>query len=145
MNKYVLTDKGIGCFPKQYAWFSELMLDDLQQENPEKFTGYMQRLGIKLADKLKPRFAGKVLNERVDELLVVMDDLGFRVHQAVNPDTGDTEIIARNCIYHELAQKHHEICSFDVALISSLVEQDITHTSCMATGACHCCFAITKN
>jgi DeoR family suf operon transcriptional repressor len=53
---YALTDKGINSFPKQYAWFSELMLSDLHQEiGPERFRDYMRKLGLKLAEKLHKR------------------------------------------------------------------------------------------
>ncbi|SJM91887.1 putative transcriptional regulator [Crenothrix polyspora] len=143
LNIYVITDKGIGCFPKQYAWFSELMLDDLREEiGTERFTAYMQRMGIKLANSLRTRFTGKALNGRVNELLTIMSDLGFHVQLEIDPETGVNSIEARNCIYHELAQKHSEICAFDVAFMSSLLEKEIAHTSCMAKGACHCQFKI---
>jgi predicted ArsR family transcriptional regulator len=71
-----------------------------------------------------------------------MADLGFHVQLETDLDKGEMAIEARNCIYHELAQKYHEICAFDVAFISSLLDKEIEHTSCMAKGACHCHFKI---
>ncbi|MCX7107127.1 MAG: winged helix-turn-helix transcriptional regulator [Methylococcales bacterium] len=32
VRSYVLTEAGINSFPKQYAWFSELILNDLKNE-----------------------------------------------------------------------------------------------------------------
>jgi len=140
---YAITDRGINCFPKQYIWFSELVLDDLRQEiGAERFAGYMQRLGVKLADSLRARFVGKRLNARTDELLTIMSDLGFCVDLEADAETGNTAITARNCIYHDLAQKHSEICAFDVAFMSSLLDKDVDQSSCMAKGACHCRFNI---
>ncbi len=138
---YVITDKGNNYFPKQYAWFSELILSDLQQEiGPERFKAYMQKLGGKLADTLRGKFAGKNLNERVTELSIIMTELGFQVQ--VDMEAESPNIQACNCIYHDLAQKHHELCEFDLALMSSLLDKEVEQLSCMAKGDCNCSFRI---
>jgi predicted ArsR family transcriptional regulator len=140
---YVITDKGSNYFPKQYAWFSELILSDLQQElGSERFKAFMQKLGIKLADTLRGKFAGKNLTERVDELGIIMTELGFQVKLGMEPETENINIEARNCIYHDLAQKHVEICEFDLALMSSLLDKEVEQLSCMAKGDCNCSFRI---
>ncbi|WP_174626366.1 helix-turn-helix transcriptional regulator [Candidatus Methylobacter favarea] len=145
LTLYAITDKGINCFPKQYAWFSELILSDLQEEiSPERFKGYMQRLAGKLAKNLKGRFAGKKLDERIDELSKIMTDLGFQIKTA-GESGDDKEIIqANNCIYHDLAQKHQEICEFDLTFMSSLLDREVEQLSCMAKGDCNCKFRIKK-
>ncbi|MGZ8174840.1 MAG: helix-turn-helix transcriptional regulator [Methylobacter sp.] len=140
---YVITDKGNNYFPKQYAWFSELMLGELLQEiGSERCKAYMQKLGGKLADKLRGRFEGKSLNERVDELAVIMSDLGFQVKVDIESEAESPNIQACNCIYHDLAQKHHEICEFDLALMSSLLDKEVEQLSCMAKGDCNCSFRV---
>jgi DeoR family transcriptional regulator, suf operon transcriptional repressor len=142
---YVITDKGINYFPKQYAWFSELILNDLQQEmGTERFKGYMQRLGLKLADRLRGQFEGKNLNERIDELVLIMANLGFQVTAGLEPETDMPIIQANNCIYHDLAQKHKEICEFDLALMSSLLHTEVRHLSCMVRGDCACRFRVQE-
>lgn len=138
---YVITDKGSNYFPKQYAWFSELILSDLQEEiGPERFKAYMQKLGSKLADTLRGKFAGKNLIERVDELALIMTELGFQVKVDMESETPNIQ--ARNCIYHDLAQKHPEICEFDLALMSSLLDKGVEQLSCMAKGDCNCSFRV---
>ncbi len=140
---YVITDKGSNYFPKQYAWFSELIINDLVQElGDERFKAFMQKLGVKLADTLRSQFAGKALNERVDQLGLIMTNLGFQVKLVTEPETQTLNIEARNCIYHDLAQKHIEICEFDLALMSSLLENDVEQLSCMAKGDCSCRFRL---
>jgi len=142
---YGITDKGINYFPKQYAWFSELILSDLQEEiSSERFKGYMQRLGGKLAEKLRDRFEGRSLDERMDELVLIMTDLGFQVKVSAEPETDKSDIKACNCIYHDLAQKHNEICEFDLALMSTLLNKEVEQLSCMAKGDCDCSFRIKK-
>ena len=142
---YGITDKGINYFPKQYAWFSDLILNDLRQEmGAEGFKAYMRGLGIRLADSLRGQFEGKDLDERVDELLLIMTNLGFQVTAAIESEPGEPAIRANNCIYHDLAQKHVEICAFDLALMSSLLDKEVTQSSCMAKGDCACRFRIMK-
>jgi predicted ArsR family transcriptional regulator len=140
---YGITDKGINYFPKQYAWFSDLILGELRREKgAEGFKDYMQRLGVRLADNLRGQFEGKNLNDRMDELLLIMANLGFQVTTDTESEAGKSVIRANNCIYHDLAQKHNEICAFDLALMSSLLGKEVKQSSCMAKGDCACHFRI---
>jgi DeoR family suf operon transcriptional repressor len=143
---YGITDKGINYFPKQYAWFSELILTDLKQEmGSEGFEDYMRRLGIRLANSLHSQFQGKNLNNRLDELMLIMANLGFQVTADTQSGNSKSVIRANNCIYHDLAQKHNEICAFDLALMSSLLDKEVKQLSCMAKGDCACRFKIQEN
>jgi len=143
VRKFVLTEAGINNFPKQYAWFSELIVTNLKNEmGSEAFFQYLHKLGKNLSHNLLPRFMGKSTDERIDELLKVMDDLGFKTKQILNPDTNVRTIEACNCIYHDLAQKHEEMCEFDRTLMSSLLDKAIEHEECMATGGAVCRFKI---
>jgi len=137
VRAYILTEAGINSFPKQYAWFSELILSNLKEEmGSEAFQRYLHKLGVSLSQNLLPQFEGKPSGERIDELLKIMEQLGFQA-KAV-----DSSIEACNCIYHDLAQKHEEICEFDRTLISSLLDKEIDHVECMATGGAVCRFKI---
>jgi DeoR family suf operon transcriptional repressor len=145
VRRYVLTEAGINSFPKQYAWFSQLMLSDLKTEiGAEAFQRYMSKLGESLSQSYLYRFTGKSSGEhRRLELLKIMDELGFKTHNKV--DSGSPEqntIKAYNCIFHDLAQKHTEICKFDIAFMTALLEKDIELSECMAKGSGACCFNI---
>ena len=144
VRSYILTEAGINSFPKQYAWFSTLMLADLKNEiGPEAFQRYMYKLGDNLSQSYKYRFTGKKLDERREELLKIMDTLGFKTGSKADSNGSDpTTIKAYNCIFHDLAQKHNEICKFDIALMTALLEKDVELTECMAKGSGVCCFKI---
>ncbi len=143
VRSYVLTEAGINSFPKQYAWFSELILTDLKNEmGSEAFQRYLHKLGRSLSENLLSRFKGKQTDERIEELLKIMDDLGFKTRKLTASDNNERAIEACNCIYHDLAQKHEEICEFDRTLMSSLLEKDIEHVECMAKGGAVCRFKI---
>jgi DeoR family transcriptional regulator, suf operon transcriptional repressor len=142
---YGITDKGINYFPKQYAWFSDLILSELRQEmGAEGFKDYMQRLGIRLANTMRSQFEGKNLNDRMEELLLIMANLGFQVTTEIESESSKSVIRASNCIYHDLAQKHIEICAFDLGLMSSLLDKEVKQLSCMAEGDCACRFRIQE-
>jgi DeoR family transcriptional regulator, suf operon transcriptional repressor len=147
VRRYVLTEAGINSFPKQYAWFSKLMLSDLKNEIGHKaFERYMQKLGENLSQSYQYRFTGKPAHEKVEELLKIMDELGYMTNKKPeSDDQGEATIKATNCVFHDLAQKHNEICQFDVALITSLLGQDVKITECMAKGGGICCFKLQGN
>jgi DeoR family suf operon transcriptional repressor len=142
---YGITDKGINYFPKQYAWFSDLILSELRQEmGAEGFKDYMHRLGVRLANNLRSQFEGKSLNNRMEALLLIMTNLGFQVTTGIESEANNSVIRANNCVYHDLAQKYKEICAFDLALMSSLLDKEVEQLSCMAKGDCACHFRIQK-
>lgn len=145
VTNYGITHKGINYFPKQYAWFSEIMLVNLQEElGTERFSTYMYKLGVTVAYGLKGRFIGKSIEKRIDELTAVMSELGYEVNSKDTEDSKHFKIRAHNCVYHDLAQKHNEICQFDLALMSTLLNQEVELLTCMAKGDCACNFRIKK-
>ncbi|MBN50581.1 MAG: hypothetical protein CMN85_13695 [Spongiibacteraceae bacterium] len=69
-----------------------------------------------------------------------MDSLGYEAETGSNSN----EIVAYNCIYHHLAEKHPEVCEFDIAFLESASKKSVTHTECIVRGG-HCCrFSIGK-
>ncbi len=145
VRTYVLTDKGINSFPKQYAWFSELILTDLKDEmGSETFARYMEKLGSTLSQSLLPRFEGKQTEDRISELITIMQELGFQATYSKTENSSDYTIKACNCIYHDLAQKHEEICELDKSLISTLLDKETELVECMAKGGSLCSFKIKK-
>ena len=142
---YELTDSGINYFPKQYAWLAEFILSNLLDElSQDRFVAYMQQLGRKMADKLQKRLEAKSFDERVEEVARIMNELGFQVNTRKNNDTGKQTLQAFNCVFHDLAQKQQAVCEFDLALMSTLLDTTIAHTSCMARGDCSCRFVVRE-
>ncbi len=145
VSVYELTDSGINYFPKQYAWFSEIILSNLLDEiSAERFTAYMQKLGHQVAGQLQRRVEGKDLEARVEEVAQLMNELGFQVRAGKEEATGKRTLQAYNCVYHDLAQKYRAICEFDLALMSKLLDKDIKHATCMAKGDCACRFIVEE-
>ena len=143
---YELTSQGVNYFPKQYAWFSELILNHLAEEiSPERMPDYMKKLGLKLAASLSPRFQEKSLSQRLDELKSLMVELGYQADVVADGRSGANAVEAVNCVFHDLAKAHSAICEFDIALISSLLAKPIVHSCCMAKGDGKCRFLVEEN
>jgi predicted ArsR family transcriptional regulator len=141
---YTLTDTGVNYFPKQYAWFSELILTDLKQSmGSQALISYLQKLAGTLAQDLQPQFTDKETSERLKILLNLMNNLGFQVKVSENSEDRQTIIEACNCVYHDLAQKHEEMCEFDKTLMAALLNKPIEQLSCMAKGEHVCAFKIS--
>lgn len=145
VRSFVLTEAGFNSFPKQYAWFSELVLSNLKEKmGHEAFLQYLHQLGLSLSQSLLPRFEGLPIDKKIVELIKVMDNLGFQTRSIEDQAGQPPTIEAFNCVYHDLANKHEEICEFDRTLISTLLNKEIDHAECMAKGGAKCCFKIKK-
>lgn len=138
-RSYRLTEQGLNRFPKQYAWFCNLLLDDLAAElSTEALEKMMWNMGVKLAQSLAPQFSHKNTRQKLLALVELMQSLGY--HAELEQAEGLPSIKAVNCVYHDLAQQHPELCHFDQALISTLLEKPIRQTQCMAKQDCACRF-----
>ena len=140
-RRYILTDQGINSFPKQYAWFCNLLLSELAAElNTEALEQMMWNMGVKLANSLVQQFAHKNQAEKLVALVDLMQGLGY--HAALEQQDGLSAIKAVNCVYHDLAKQYPELCRFDQALISTLLGNPIEQTACMAKSDCACRFNV---
>ena len=140
---YVLSEKGVDLFPKQYSWFSELLLGSLKSQlGTEGLEIKMHDIAKNLADSLKPKLAGMSLPEKIFEVSRIMQELGFETEV----DEGEElpAIVAHNCVYHHLAKEFEEVCQLDRSLLESLLDREIHHEECIIKGGEVCKFKINK-
>lgn len=138
---YILTGKGIHLFPKQYAWFSELLIERLREKlGSEELDLFMFDFGKSLADDLKNRVEGMSAMAQIEEVVRIMGEFGY---EAFIEETSSNElatICARNCIFHDIAKRHPEVCTLDIALLSSLTGKQVEQVECMVRGGQGCRF-----
>ena len=140
---YVLSKKGIDLFPKQYSWFSELLLNSIKSQlGSEGLLTKMHEIGSNLAQSLKPKLSGMNLPDKIAEVSSMMQDLGFETE--VTQDDGLPSIKAHNCIYHHLADEFEEVCQLDRSLLESLLDSEIIHEECIVRGGETCKFTIKE-
>lgn len=137
---YVLSKKGIDLFPKQYSWFSELLLNSFKDElGKEGLETKMREIGKNLAQSLKPKLTGMTPSEKINEVSIIMQSLGFET--TVNKDDEKLPSIhAYNCIYHHLAEEFEEVCQLDIALLETLLDSEVDHEECIVRGGDACKF-----
>ena len=140
---YVLSEKGVDLFPKQYSWFSELLLGSLKSQlGTEGLEIKMDEIAKNLAESLKPKLAGMSLSEKIIEVSRIMQELGFETE--VDEGEGLPAIVAHNCVYHHLAKEFEEVCQLDRSLLESLLDREINHEECIIKGGEVCKFKINK-
>lgn len=138
-RNYTLTEKGVNSFPKQYAWFCNLLLSNLAAEmSTEALEKMMWNMGVKLAESLALQFSHKNAQQKLETLIELMQSLGY--HAELEQREGQLSVKAINCVYHDLAKQHPELCQFDRALISTLLDSPVEQTECMAKQDCACRF-----
>jgi predicted ArsR family transcriptional regulator len=138
---YVLTEAGKEEFPRHYAWFAELLVEAIADEHG--VAGLRTRLGriasgvvgqlVQRAPRPEDRRA------RIERLSGLMDELGYDARTAADVE-GEPTIEADNCVFHDLARKHPEICQFDLALLSGYTGSNVELRECMARGGHVCRF-----
>jgi predicted ArsR family transcriptional regulator len=139
---YVLTEQGANLFPKQYSWFSKMLIQTLRQHmGEEKVSQYMYDLGVKLSANLIPRLVGKNRTERINEIVKIMNETGF-VARTVTAASGEKlpRVECKNCVYHDLSKDYPEVCRFDIGFLAGLMGAEVEHQSCMQRGGEACRF-----
>ncbi|MGZ3699734.1 MAG: helix-turn-helix transcriptional regulator, partial [Bdellovibrionota bacterium] len=134
-----LTEKGENLFPKQYSWFSELLLDKvLAERGAAGLKEWMEGLASTVARDVQAKMTGETLPERLVEISAVMNELAYDA--SPKPKGTELAIEATNCVYHSVALKHPEVCQFDIQLLGELSGAKVVHEKCMIRGQDVCRF-----
>jgi predicted ArsR family transcriptional regulator len=135
---YVLTGEGNEQFPRQYSWFSEMLLQALQA-NGSGLGEKLADMGRAVADSMQVRLRGNSGSpERIVAIIEIMQEIGYDA--VAKTESGEQLIEAHNCVFHKLAAKVPEVCSFDIALLSASSGSQVEHQSCMVRGGDACRF-----
>lgn len=141
---YALTPAADDLFPKQYSWFSSMMLHALRQQlGSPGLESFLRQLAVSIATGLDTRVQGMPAPERVAELVKIMNELGYDARAVSSPDA-PARIVATNCVYHDLAKDFPEVCHFDYELMEKLTGSPVRHPECMVRGGKVCCFVLEK-
>lgn len=139
---YALTESGTNLFPKQYSWFSRLLIQTLRESlGEEQASKYMYDLGVKMSADLIPRLIGKNRTERIAEIVKIMNETGFMAKTiAVSGSDKLPRVECKHCVYHDLSKDYPEVCRFDIGFLSGLMGAEVEHQSCMQRGGESCRF-----
>lgn len=142
---FVLTVRGTELFPRQYSWFSGLLLNAIRGERgSEGLAQWLRELACTVATSLNSRLEGKQDEQRLEAIVTILNELAFEAKATLPVDRpSETAIEASNCIYHDLAQQFPEVCQFDLELLSQLTGSEVEHQECIVRGGHSCRFRFT--
>ncbi|MFN3696705.1 MAG: helix-turn-helix transcriptional regulator [Pseudobdellovibrio sp.] len=141
---YKLTDEGVHVFPKQYSWLSNIVLEQLSSEmGPKGVQKFMKNLADAISKDHQNEF-DKITSstESLKKITALLSELGYRASLKQSDLRKGAIIEATNCVYHNVAKKHPELCSFDIRLIENLSNLDVKLESCIARGGELCRFCL---
>ena len=137
---YILTPAGMERFPRQYSWLSELLLQTLHQEiGHTDLAGKLGKMGQQIGMTMKAQLPdGPGSAPQITAIAKMMTGIGYEA--TARTEDGKTFIEAHNCVFHRLAAKNPEICSFDIAMLSASSGCKVEHRSCMMRNSDACRF-----
>jgi predicted ArsR family transcriptional regulator len=127
---YFLSAQGRETFPRRYKELAEVVLAELGEHlRGDALARTLRRTGARAAAALDA--------ERVPvaETARLMKRLGYAA-TATSPG----EIVARNCVFHELAQRFPAVCEFDLGFMEAATGRKVEHRECMVRGGAVCRF-----
>jgi predicted ArsR family transcriptional regulator len=137
---FVLTQKGQEIFPRQYSWFSELLLEQLEaQLGTEGLRTKLAEMGRSVGASLQARLHFPPdPTARVTAIANLMREIGYEA--SATHDAEGPVIEALNCVFHKLAEKCPDVCGFDIAMLSGCSGCRVEHRACMVRGDNACRF-----
>ncbi len=143
---YSLTEKGRAAFPKHYSMFARLLVGLVKnQMGADELRTCLDQLGHSLGEEFSERVSNLKGDALIIEVAKIMQELGYESEAILQEGTERLEIRAHNCVFHDLAKEHEEVCALDLALISHLTGAAIEHAECVVRGGTCCRFQIKKN
>lgn len=137
---YGLSSKAQETFPRQYSWFSDVLLKAVRAKLGDQALAETLRAMGAVAAGPAPVEA-MPLEQCVSVLVTKMTELGYDAKMSAdNP----TEITAHNCVFHQLAVSNPEVCEFDLGLIERATGAKPNHVECIARGGNACRFKLMK-
>jgi len=135
---YVLTASGAEQFPRRYSWFADLLIGLLKSEvGGEALRKRLEALGAAAAESLRTDPDSR-LTGRLASLATAMRELGYETDPV--PPGRSKEVVAHNCVFHQIAAAHPEVCAFDLGFMARFAGAKVEHTECMARGQHVCRF-----
>jgi predicted ArsR family transcriptional regulator len=89
---------------------------------------------------------GKAENtaDLLKEITAAMNELGYRASLKQSDIRKGAVLEATNCVYHNVAKEHPELCKFDIQFLEKASGLNVKLESCIARGGSVCRFCLKK-
>lgn len=136
-----LTEPGRSLFPRNYGVIAIEMFVSLRDRlGDEQLDEFMQQMGHSLGQRELPPSAEVGHEDVVRALAAQLDRLGYEALPVKYRD--EWQIEAFNCVFHDVAKAHKEVCKFDLAYMKAASGRDIHHMECIVRGGRCCRFRV---
>lgn len=141
---YVLQQAGRDLFPRNYALIASGMMDYLYAyAGTAAVQQMLGEMGTALGAEAAARINAAATPDEATRLLAEqLDVLGYEAHTVHAGDHDEVE--AWNCVFHNLAKAHPDVCRFDIAFMSAATGRPVQRTQCMLHGSPACRFRIGR-
>lgn len=140
---YDVTAQAQGLFPSNYDGLAAGLLAAIEAVGGgnlmDEIFAARRRQSV---SRIKARLAGRLparasLADRVRELAVIQDELGYLAQAEINPD-GTIRLVEHNCAILEVARGTARACEAELALFGEVLDADVVRESHIAAGD-RCC------
>lgn len=140
---YALTEAANTVFPRNHQSLVVKMLDELKDVLPAaELQAIFQRMADNMAREARPLGEDASLEQRVKNAVEFLNEKGYLARME---EEGDSFVLfTLNCPYSGVAERHRELCSMDLRLISTLVGAPIVPDTRLSDGGCRCTYRIVS-
>ncbi|MEO6687900.1 MAG: helix-turn-helix domain-containing protein [Dokdonella sp.] len=139
--RYLLLPAGRDLFPRHYELITAGVLEYLYASTGKAgVQAMLSTMGQELGSAAASRIDGSSDADIASALAEQLDVLGYEA-LAVHRD-GEMQVEAYNCVFHNLAKAHPDVCRFDLAFMEAATGRPIQHMECLVRGGHACRFRI---
>ena len=143
LARYLLLPAGRELFPRNYGLIAGSILEHLYASAGKAgVQALLASMGEQLGHAAASRIEGESDAEVAARLAEQLDALGYEA--ATVKRDGETQVEAYNCVFHDLAKRHPDVCRFDLAFMEAATGRPIQHMECLLRGGNACRFRLGK-
>lgn len=138
---YSLTDRAEAFFPKNYAMFINVLLEELRSmAGAEALQQLLRRVSARMAESYEQDGADASLPERIQRTAQALRQFG----STVETEQHDDEYLIQQftCPYPQVARRHSAICALEVGFVQRMTGSDARLTGSLLRGDRACTYRV---
>jgi predicted ArsR family transcriptional regulator len=139
---YRLTEKAERLFPNNLQNMLTLLLDEMKRTlSAEQVQEILQGVAKRMADTTPLSSNNESMETRLDRMVAYLSGHGYMASWENRPE--GFVLLANNCPYAGVSEKHPELCSIDVSYISMMLGMTPQNLTRQTEGDTHCAYLVT--
>ncbi len=139
---YRLTEKAERLFPNNLQNMLTYLLDEMKRSlNKQQIEEILQGVARRMAATSAFSLNYETMEAKLDRLVAQLSEYGYMASWENRPE--GFVLLANNCPYAGVAEKHPEMCSVDLSYISMMLGITPKSLSHQATGDIQCSYLVT--